>query len=80
MRALVVDPAQQGRGLGSALLRALEASLPEVKRFQLTTNMVMENNVPFYERHGYVVYETEQYSELIRLAQMAKDRPQAEPQ
>lgn len=35
--------------------------------------MLMENNVPFYERHGYRVYETVQHNERIRLAQMAKD-------
>jgi len=72
IRALVVDPVCQGRGIGSRLLRALEAELPDVKRFELTTNMVMENNVPFYERHGYVVYETIQHSEIIRLALMSK--------
>lgn len=73
IRALVVDPACQGRSIGSTLLRALEAALPEVTRFELTTNMLMENNVPFYERHGYRVYETVQHNERIRLAQMAKD-------
>ena len=72
IRALVVDPAHQGRGIGSTLLRALESALPDVQRFELTTNMLMENNVPFYERHGYSVYETIQHNEIIRLALMSK--------
>ncbi len=73
VRALVVDAAHRGRGVGSALLDALERSLPEVARFDLTTNTVMEGNVPFYERHGYRVTELTRYSELVALAQMTKD-------
>jgi ribosomal protein S18 acetylase RimI-like enzyme len=72
IRALVVDPLQQGLGIGSALLRALESELPDVVRIDLTTNMVMEGNVPFYERHGYRVtgYITRLHG--IKLATMSK--------
>ena len=72
VRALVVELTQQGRGIGSSLLKALEKALPEVRRFDLTTNTVMERNVPFYERHGYRVVELTRYSEKITLAQMNK--------
>jgi len=72
IRALVVDPAHHGRGIGSALLAALERALPGVARFDLTTNPVMERNVPFYERHGYRVTEITQHSPTITLAQMSK--------
>jgi tRNA (guanine37-N1)-methyltransferase len=75
IRALVVEPGCQGRGIGSRLLRALESALPEVVRFDLTTNPVMEGNVPFYERHGYRVTEITQYSPTITLAQMSKRVP-----
>ena len=54
------------------LLKALEDSLPNVARFDLTTNTVMEGNVPFYERHGYRVTELTRYSEGVTLAQMSK--------
>jgi predicted N-acetyltransferase YhbS len=74
IRALVVEPAHQGRGVGSVLLKALEDSLPNVARFDLTTNTVMEGNVPFYERHGYRVTELTRYSEGVTLAQMSKIR------
>ena len=72
VRALAVDPANQGHGVGSALLKALERTLPDVARFDLTTNTVMEGNVPFYQRHGYRVTELTRYSERVILAQMSK--------
>lgn len=77
IRALVVDPAHQGKGIGSSLLRELERALPHVARFDLTTNPVMEGNVPFYERHGYRVTEITQHSPTITLAQMSKQVPRA---
>jgi len=72
IRALVVDVDHQGRGIGSSLLEALEREVPAVDRFNLTTNMIMEGNVPFYERHGYRVYEVTRHSAKLTLAQMTK--------
>jgi ribosomal protein S18 acetylase RimI-like enzyme len=72
IRALVVEPEMQGRGVGSSLLRALEAAHPGVERFDLTTNTVMDRNVPFYQRHGYCVTKLTHYSEEVTLAQMSK--------
>ena len=73
IRALAIDPEYQGRGLGSLLLKALERAHPAATRFNLTTNMVMEGNVPFYERHGYRVMELTRFSDKVTLAQMAKE-------
>ncbi|MBU6260109.1 MAG: GNAT family N-acetyltransferase [Burkholderiales bacterium] len=72
IRALVVDTDRQGRGIGSALLRALEERLAGVDRFDLTTNMITTGNVPFYERQGYRLLEVTRYAGTIRLAQMSK--------
>jgi GNAT superfamily N-acetyltransferase len=72
VRALVVDVAYQGRGVGSSLLKSLERRLADVDRIDLTTNMLMENNVPFYEKHGYRVTEVTRHSGRIPLAQMTK--------
>ena len=72
VRALVVDSANQGQGVGSALLDALERALPDVTKFDLTTNTLMEANVPFYERRGYRVTQFTRHSDVVTLAQMTK--------
>ncbi len=72
IRGVIVEPSYQGRGIGSQLLRAVEASCMAAERFQLTTNTVVPGNVAFYERHGYAVDEFTNYTDTIVLAQMSK--------
>jgi ribosomal protein S18 acetylase RimI-like enzyme len=72
IRGLIVHPSCQGQGVGSTLLKALEAAVPAPARIDLTTNTVMEGNVPFYERHGYRVTETSTPISGITLAHMSK--------
>jgi predicted N-acetyltransferase YhbS len=72
IRALAVEPSKHGQGVGSALLRALEAELFNVERIDLTTNTLMEGNVPFYERHGYRVVERTTPLPGVTLAHMSK--------
>jgi len=72
IRGLSVEPGCQGRGVGSALLSAIERAHPHVARFDLLTNRVMESNVRFYQRHGYRITELRPYSDRITLAHMSK--------
>ncbi len=72
IRGLIVHPSCQGQGVGSTLLKALEAALPAPTRIDLMTNTVMEGNVPFYERHGYRITETTTPIPGITLAHMSK--------
>ena len=72
IRALVVDPPKHGRGIGSALLKTLEAELTDVDRIDLTTNTIMEGNVPFYVHHGFHVVEYTTPLSGIKLARMSK--------
>ena len=72
IRAVCVEPSHHGRGIGAALLRAIEEAHPGVERFELTTNTLVPGNVAFYERRGYRVTELTQYTGKIVLAQMRK--------
>ena len=72
IRALIVHPSCQGEGLGSRLLKSLEAKLPKPTRVDLTTNTLMEGNVSFYEKHGYKVQTHTEPLPGIVLAHMSK--------
>jgi ribosomal protein S18 acetylase RimI-like enzyme len=50
---LVVSPELQGRGIGTRLLRAIEAEFPKVDCFELFTGSRSEANIRLYERLGY---------------------------
>jgi ribosomal protein S18 acetylase RimI-like enzyme len=51
---LTVAPDQQGRGIGSALLRHVErAAPPGTEKYALFTGHLSQANIRLYERHGY---------------------------
>jgi ribosomal protein S18 acetylase RimI-like enzyme len=72
IRALIVHPSCQGQGIGSTLLRALEAVLPKPTHVDLTTSTLAERNVPFYEKHGYTVQNRTTPIPGVVLAHMSK--------
>ena len=71
---LIVHPLNQGQGLGSALLRAIEMQAPGAQRFTLFTGARSEGNIRLYQRHGYVVVRTEVVSPAVSLVHMEKHR------
>ena len=71
---LIVHPLNQGQGLGSALLRAIEMQAPGAHRFSLFTGARSEGNIRLYQRHGYVVVRTEVVSPAVSLVHMEKHR------
>jgi len=50
---LIVTPHLQGRGVGTRLMRAVEAEFPGADRFELFTGSRSEANIRLYERLGY---------------------------
>jgi GNAT superfamily N-acetyltransferase len=50
---LSVDPPLQRRGVGSALIVAIEQRFPDVEAFELFTGNRSVENLRLYDRHGY---------------------------
>jgi len=69
---LIVHPDYQGRGIGSALLERIEASLDTVARYELFTGSRSEANIRLYQRHGYRITRTEPLSTNVSIVFMQK--------
>lgn len=69
---LIVEPTAQRQGIGSALLREIEASFTSAKQFELFTGSRSEGNIRLYERHGYVVTHRQELSPNVTLVFMRK--------
>jgi len=54
---VVVHPDCQGRGIGTALMHALEARFPDVRRYELFTGHRSERNLHLYRKLGYSVFK-----------------------
>lgn len=72
---VAVAPDQQGKGIGSDLLGAIEAAAPrQVRRFQLGAGHKSSGNVTMYERRGYREFSRRVDSAGVELVLMGKDR------
>jgi len=72
---LIVTPAAQGRGVGSALLSAGEAVFPGARVVELFTGSRSRQNIRFYEKRGYVRSHEEVLSPRVTLVYMRKLLP-----
>jgi GNAT superfamily N-acetyltransferase len=72
---VAVAPDQQGRGIGSALLEAMESEAPPaVTRFQLGAAFKSRHNIAMYERRGYVESDRMIDAAGVELVLMCKQR------
>jgi ribosomal protein S18 acetylase RimI-like enzyme len=69
---LVVVPAMQRQGLGSALLKAIESEFPAARHFQLFTGSLSTGNIRLYQRHGYSITHEQAASPGVTLVFMRK--------
>lgn len=69
---LIVNPALQGKGIGTKLLLALEKVYP-IMRYELFTSSKSERNIKLYERLGYVRYQEKQISPTLTFVYLEKN-------
>jgi len=69
---LIVHPDRQKRGVGSRLLREIEARFPQVERFELFTSERSQRNLHLYQKSGYRIFKREPMNERVTLIYLEK--------
>ena len=72
---LIVHPDFRRRGIGTALLKRIEAAFPTARAFQLFTGHLSAANIRLYQRLGYRAFRQERANEKVTLVFMEKPRP-----
>ncbi len=70
---LIVHPDWQNRGIGSRLLREIEAHFPSAKRFELFTGERSERNLHLYQKSGYRIFKREPLNGRTMLVYLEKE-------
>ncbi len=68
---LMVHPENQGKGIGTKLLCAIEKEF-SCNRYELFTSTKSIGNIKLYERLGYKIFKTEQITEELQFVYMEK--------
>lgn len=69
---LIVHPKNQGMGIGTKLMNAIEQRFSCAKRFELFAGAQSENNIQFYEKLGYTIFKKSRQSPKVELEHMEK--------
>lgn len=68
---LMVHPALQHRGIGTAMLLSIEKHFTQ-KRFELFTSTQSMRNIALYQRQGYKIFQEKQVMENLRFVYLEK--------
>ena len=69
---LIVHPDYQRMGIGSLLMRNIEAFFPHARRFELFTGTRSADNIRLYRKLGYKEYRQQDLSPKVRIVFMEK--------
>jgi ribosomal protein S18 acetylase RimI-like enzyme len=69
---LIVHPDYQKRGIGTQLLRALEAHFNTAQRYELFTGDRSERNLQLYQKLGYHAFRTARLTDKVTLVYLEK--------
>jgi GNAT superfamily N-acetyltransferase len=70
---LVVHPDYQNKGIGTQLLRSIEATFDCAQRYELFTGHRSRKNLHLYHKLGYRSFRHEQISHKVTLIYLEKD-------
>lgn len=70
---LIVDPAYQGQGMGTALMLSVEGYFTEARQIELFTGHKCVDTLRLYERLGYVEVAREEFSSKVTHVVLRKD-------
>ena len=69
---LVVDPKFQNQGIGTRLLREMEAVFGQTERFELFTGHRSERNLYLYQKLGYRPYRNSKATDALTIVYLEK--------
>jgi N-acetylglutamate synthase-like GNAT family acetyltransferase len=71
---LIVHPDYQNQGVGTRLIKAIEAHFSEAQRFESFTGEKSERTIHIYKKQGYQIFKTEQLTDRVRLVYLEKEK------
>lgn len=69
---LCVHPNFQKQGIGRKLVKEVEETFKEIRRFELFAGTKSQSNILLYEKLGYVKFKTERYTEKSEIVYLEK--------
>ena len=69
---LIVNPDFQNQGIGTELIKEIEAKFEDIKRYELFTGHKSEKNLYLYQKLGYQQFKKEKIHENLHIIYLEK--------